>query len=94
VPSIEDDPNARQSKPGSDHAAVIPTFDFGPAARIGGRIAAHRCGVNGRSSSTPGWMIPTSVRLGDPRRRQCCVGVRGRIESTMNGFPTSKMVSR
>ena len=28
MPSIEDDPNARQGKPGSDHAAVIATFDF------------------------------------------------------------------
>lgn len=28
MPSIEDDPNARQGEPGSDHAAVIATFDF------------------------------------------------------------------
>jgi len=28
MPSIEDDPDARQGKPGSDHAAVIATFDF------------------------------------------------------------------
>ncbi len=28
MPSIEDDPNARQGKPGSDHAAVVATFDF------------------------------------------------------------------
>lgn len=28
LPSIEDDPNARQGEPGSDHAAVVATFDF------------------------------------------------------------------
>ena len=28
MPSIEDDPNARHGKPGSDHAAVVATFDF------------------------------------------------------------------
>ena len=28
MPSIEDDPSARQGKPGSDHAAVVATFDF------------------------------------------------------------------
>lgn len=28
MPSIEDDPNARIGKPGSDHAAVVATFDF------------------------------------------------------------------
>ena len=28
MPSIEDDPNARQGKPGSDHAAIVITFDF------------------------------------------------------------------
>ena len=29
IPSIEDDPNARKGKPGSDHAAVVATFsDF------------------------------------------------------------------
>jgi len=28
MPSIEDDPNARQGKPGSDHAAVVATFDI------------------------------------------------------------------
>jgi hypothetical protein len=28
TPSIEDDPNARQGEPGSDHAAVVATFDF------------------------------------------------------------------
>ena len=28
IPSIEDDPNARRSAPGSDHAAVVATFDF------------------------------------------------------------------
>jgi predicted extracellular nuclease len=28
LPSIEDNPNARQGAPGSDHAAVVATFDF------------------------------------------------------------------
>ena len=28
MPSIEDNPNARQDKPGSDHAAAVATFDF------------------------------------------------------------------
>ena len=28
IPSIEDDPNARRGAPGSDHAAVVATFDF------------------------------------------------------------------
>ena len=28
MPSIEDDPNARIGKPGSDHAALVATFDF------------------------------------------------------------------
>jgi len=28
MPSIDDDPNARIGKPGSDHAAVVATFDF------------------------------------------------------------------
>jgi endonuclease/exonuclease/phosphatase family metal-dependent hydrolase len=28
MPSIEDNPAARQGKPGSDHAAVVATFDF------------------------------------------------------------------
>jgi hypothetical protein len=27
LPSIEDNPNARRGTPGSDHAAVIATFD-------------------------------------------------------------------
>ncbi len=27
-PSIEDNPNARRGKPGSDHASVIATFDL------------------------------------------------------------------
>jgi Endonuclease/Exonuclease/phosphatase family len=28
MPSIEDNPNARRGEPGSDHAAVVATFDF------------------------------------------------------------------
>jgi endonuclease/exonuclease/phosphatase family metal-dependent hydrolase len=28
MPSIEDDPTVRQGEPGSDHAAVVATFDF------------------------------------------------------------------
>ena len=28
MPSIDDDPNARIGKPGSDHAALVATFDF------------------------------------------------------------------
>ena len=28
MPSIEDNPNAQKGKPGSDHAAVVVTFDF------------------------------------------------------------------
>ena len=28
MPSIEDNPNERQGQPGSDHAAVVATFDF------------------------------------------------------------------
>jgi hypothetical protein len=28
MPSIDDDPNARIGEPGSDHAAVVATFDF------------------------------------------------------------------
>jgi hypothetical protein len=28
MPSIEDNPNARQGEPGSDHAAVVATFHF------------------------------------------------------------------
>lgn len=28
IPSIEDDPNVRRGAPGSDHAAVVATFDF------------------------------------------------------------------
>ena len=28
IPSIEDDPTARRGAPGSDHAAVVATFDF------------------------------------------------------------------
>ena len=28
LPSIDDDPNARQGEPGSDHAAIMATFDF------------------------------------------------------------------
>ena len=28
LPSIDDNPNARQGEPGSDHSAVIATFDF------------------------------------------------------------------
>ena len=28
MPSIEDDPNERIGEPGSDHAAVVATFDF------------------------------------------------------------------
>jgi hypothetical protein len=28
MPSITDDPNERVGEPGSDHAAVIATFDF------------------------------------------------------------------
>ena len=28
LPSIEDNPNARRGKPGSDHSAVVATFDL------------------------------------------------------------------
>ena len=28
MPSIEDDPTVREGEPGSDHAAVVATFDF------------------------------------------------------------------
>lgn len=28
LPSIDDDPNARRGEPGSDHAAVLATFDY------------------------------------------------------------------
>ena len=28
LPSIDDDPDARTGKPGSDHAALVDTFDF------------------------------------------------------------------
>jgi hypothetical protein len=28
MPSIENDPNARLGKPGSDHAALVATFDL------------------------------------------------------------------
>jgi hypothetical protein len=28
LPSIGDDPNSRRNKPGSDHAAVVATFDL------------------------------------------------------------------
>jgi hypothetical protein len=28
IPSIEDNPNARIGEPGSDHAALVATFDF------------------------------------------------------------------